>query len=43
MPFVLGESDELIRIFFSSIQTARRNALTEQRRSTGRYSSGKAG
>ena len=31
--FVLSESDELIRIFFSSIQTAKRNALTERRRS----------
>ena len=30
--FVLSESDELIRIFHSSIQTAKRNALTEQRR-----------
>jgi four helix bundle protein len=40
MLFVLGESDELIRIFFSSIQTAKRNALTEQRRSTRRYPSG---
>lgn len=29
--FVLNESDELIRIFFSSIQTARRNALKERR------------
>ena len=28
--FVLCESDELIRIFFSSIQTARRNALLEK-------------
>jgi four helix bundle protein len=27
--FVLSESDELIRIFYSSIQTAKRNALTE--------------
>lgn len=27
--FVLGESDELIRIFHSSIQTARRNAQVE--------------
>lgn len=32
--FVLNEADELIRIFFSSIQTARRNALNERRRST---------
>ena len=29
--FILGESDELIRIFFSSIQTAKRNALNEHR------------
>lgn len=41
--FLLGESDELIRIFFSSIQTAKRNALTEQRRPTTRYPAGKAG
>src|SRR5882724_1074363 len=31
--FVLSESDELIRIFHSSIQTAKRNDLAEQRRS----------
>ena len=30
--FVLSESDELIRIFYSSIQTAKRNALAERRR-----------
>jgi four helix bundle protein len=29
--FVLSESDELIRIFFSSIQTAKRNALRDRR------------
>ncbi len=29
--FVLSEAEELIRIFFSSIQTARRNALAERR------------
>ena len=29
--FVLGEADELIRIFFSSIQTAKRNALADKR------------
>jgi four helix bundle protein len=29
--FVLGEVDELVRIFFSSVQTARRNALAEKR------------
>src|SRR6266446_1219094 len=30
--FVLNESDELIRIFFSSIQTAQRNAVIQNRR-----------
>ena len=30
--FVLKESDELIRIFFSSIQTAQRNAVVQKRR-----------
>lgn len=29
--FVLGESDELIRILFSSVQTAKRNALLGRR------------
>jgi four helix bundle protein len=29
--FVLSEADELIRIFFSSIQTAKRNLLNERR------------
>src|SRR5437764_11376416 len=29
--FVLSESDELIRIFFSSIQTAQRNSLARKR------------
>jgi four helix bundle protein len=29
--FVLGEADELIRIFYSSIQTARRNELAKKR------------
>lgn len=33
--FVLSEVDELIRIFFSSIQTAKRNALNERRHPTG--------
>ena len=37
--FVLRESDELIRIFFSSIQTARRNLLVERRK----YPAGEAG
>ena len=43
--FVLGESDELIRIFYSSIQTAKRNAQAEQRRPAEitRYPAGKAG
>ena len=31
--FVLKESDELIRIFFSSIQTAKRNLLSSNRKS----------
>jgi four helix bundle protein len=31
LPFVLAEADELVRIFFSSIQTAKRNALAEKR------------
>jgi four helix bundle protein len=34
-PFVLSESEELIRIFFSSVQTARRNALAERRKNSG--------
>ncbi len=29
--FILSESDELIRIFFSSVQTAKRNLLNERR------------
>jgi four helix bundle protein len=29
--FILAEAEELIRIFYSSIQTARRNALAEKR------------
>jgi four helix bundle protein len=39
--FVLNESDELIRIFFSSIQTAQRNADVHNRRQRirARYSS----
>jgi four helix bundle protein len=43
--FVLSESEELIRIFFSSIQTAKRNALAERRKATFslRYPSGEAG
>ena len=34
--FVLSEVDELIRIFYSSIQTAKRNALNERRRPSGK-------
>jgi four helix bundle protein len=43
--FVLSEADELIRIFYSSIQTARRNALAEKRPVSGpsRHSSSNAG
>jgi four helix bundle protein len=43
--FVLGECEELIRIFHSSIQTARRNAQTEVHKpgSPAQYASGKAG
>ena len=43
--FVLSESDELIRIFYSSIQTAKRNALAERRRprNSSRNLSGEAG
>jgi four helix bundle protein len=33
LPFVLNESDELIRIFTSSIKTARENALKQKRSS----------
>ena len=33
--FVLGESEELIRIFHSSIQTAKRNAQAESRKPSG--------
>jgi four helix bundle protein len=45
LQFILGESDELIRIFFSSIQTAKRNALAEKRKQSDstRYPSGEAG
>ena len=45
LAFILSESDELIRIFFSSIQTAKRNSLSEKRKSSNstRYSSGEAG
>src|SRR5205823_11842577 len=42
--FVSKESDELIRIFFSSIQTAQRNAVVQNRRpaARARYPSGGA-
>src|SRR5438876_5154798 len=42
--FVLNESDELIRIFFASIQTAKRNAVIQKRRQPvrARYPSGGA-
>jgi four helix bundle protein len=33
--FVLSECEELIRIFFSSIQTAQRNGLVQKRRTPG--------
>jgi len=43
--FVLNESEELIRIFMSSIRTAQQNALTQKRKTETavRYSSGNAG
>jgi len=43
--FVLGESEELILIFHSSIQTAKRNAQAESRQPSNRahYPSGEAG
>jgi four helix bundle protein len=43
--FVLGECDELVRIFHSSVQTAKRNAQTDpQRRAvSAHYLSGDAG
>ena len=37
--FVLRESDELIRIFHSSVQTAQRNALAQKQSQPVRYSS----
>jgi four helix bundle protein len=43
LPFVLSESDELIRIFFSSIQTAKKNSLTDRRKSSTQYPSSNAG
>ncbi len=43
--FILSESEELIRIFFASVQTARKNVLAEKRNSTegARYPAGEAG
>ena len=43
--FMLSECDELIRIFHSSIQTAKRNAQTEARQPSNpvRYPAGEAG
>jgi len=43
--FVLGECDELVSIFHSSIQTAQRNAATERQKPAGpaRYPAGGAG
>lgn len=43
--FILGESEELIRIFFSSVQTARKNALASQRKpaASSRYPASAAG
>jgi len=43
--FVLSESDELIRIFMSSIKTARHNALVRKRKTSASvtYPSGEAG
>ena len=43
LPFILSESDELIRIFFSSIQTAKKNALSERRKTSPQYPAGEAG
>ena len=43
LPLILSESDELIRIFFSSIQTAKMNALAERRKASVKYPSGEAG
>jgi four helix bundle protein len=45
LAFVLGEADELVRIFFASLQTARRNALGEKhpRAQPNRYSAPAAG
>ena len=43
--FILGESEELIRIFFSSTQTAQKNNLAQKRpvAEAARYPDGKVG
>jgi four helix bundle protein len=42
--FLLSESEELIRIFYSSIQTAKLNALVDRKKSRGvDYNTGEAG
>ena len=41
--FILPEAEELIRIFFASVQTDRRNALAERRQPAARYPAGNAG
>jgi four helix bundle protein len=41
--FVLSESDELIRIFMSSIKTARQNALVQKNSTSVKHSPGEAG
>lgn len=41
--FILSESDELIRIFFASIQTAKKNSLADQRRPVASNPAGRAG
>ncbi|MGN6555735.1 MAG: four helix bundle protein [Verrucomicrobiota bacterium] len=45
LPFVLSESDELIRIFMSSVKTTQQNALHQKHKDSVRvtYSSGKPG
>ena len=45
LSFVLSESDELIRIFMSSIRTAQQNALAQKRKpeTSVRYPTGNAG
>jgi four helix bundle protein len=43
LSLILSESDELTRIFFSSIQTAKKNASAERRKASAQYPSGEAG